>query len=130
MSIPINENELILRKILKKDSDIIDLFGASVALLYSKQAFEKNQDISYFLTEVFGIDFLPYVMRSRTLIVARITKEIKYKNSEELEVIKGRIIEYLNKNNTETTLDNISSVKKKPKKKDANDKMKTWLEGL
>lgn len=129
MSTHNSDKELILRKISRKDADAIDLFGASVALLYSKESFERNQDISLFLTEVFGIDFLPYVMRSRTLIVARITKELKNKNNEEHEEIKKKIIEYLNKKIDDTAAD-TSDVKKKSKKRDANDKMKTWLEGL
>ncbi|VTR60737.1 Uncharacterised protein [Actinobacillus pleuropneumoniae] len=124
------DNELILRKISKQDTDIIDLFGASVALLYSRQSFEKNQDISVFIKEVFGIEFLPYIMRSRTLIIARITKELKYKEKDELEEIKYKLIRFLNKSLDDPKDDEKPIVKKKSKKKDANDKMKSWLEGL
>jgi hypothetical protein len=119
-----NEKEYFLSKIEKRDFDNIDLMGLNVAILYSRNYFVKNQDINSFLQEVYEIEFLPYVMKSRTLIVARITKEINKKSPEELKSIRNKMVNYLNRDSIKE--DN----KKNSKKKDANEKMKSWLEGL
>lgn len=116
--------EFFLKKLNSSHSDRIDLLGLNAALLYSKNHFKKNEDISYFLKEVYNIDFLPYVMRSRTLIVARITRELNNKDTLELDKIRAKLIDFLNK--TKPT----PELKKKNQKKNANEKMKTWLEGL
>lgn len=52
------------------------LIGIVSELLLSKQIFLKNIDIEDFLMEVFGLKFKAYLYRSRTMIVARVTKEI------------------------------------------------------
>ena len=52
------------------------LIGIVSELLLSKQIFLKNMDIEDFLMEVFGLKFKAYLYRSRTMIVARVTKEI------------------------------------------------------
>lgn len=118
------DNEYFLKKISEKNIDYIDIMGINVALLYSKEYFKKNEDISAFLKTVYNIDFLPYVMKSRTLIVARITKELNNKEEPELKLIRKKIIDFLN-------LEQRNSTYKKPsKKKDSNEKLKTWLEGL
>ena len=52
------------------------LIGIVSELLLSKQIFLKNMDIEDFLMEVFVLKFKAYLYRSRTMIVARVTKEI------------------------------------------------------
>lgn len=52
------------------------LIGIVSELLLSKQIFLKIMDIEDFLMEVFGLKFKAYLYRSRTMIVARVTKEI------------------------------------------------------
>lgn len=64
-------NELKNKKIYK-----YKLIGIVSALLLSKDVFKHNADIGEFLINVFGIEFKEYVMRSRTMVVARISKEL------------------------------------------------------
>ncbi|WP_336863864.1 hypothetical protein [Peribacillus frigoritolerans] len=118
------KSDFFLEKISNKDVDYIDIIGLNVALLYSKEIFKKNEDISKFLKTVYNIDFLPYVMKSRTTIVARITRELNNKNDSELNEIRKRIIIFLNEDKA------IPDHKKNYKKKDSNEKLKTWLEGF
>lgn len=122
----------IIEKLSKSDTDMIELFGITIALLYSKELFKRNQDLTSILKRVFNVDYLPYVMRSRTLIAARITKELTIKNELELENIKKSLLQYLHEQSSvEPTVSSSPDMNKKPrKKKDANEKMKTWLEGL
>ncbi|MEK4193303.1 hypothetical protein [Paenibacillus sp. FSL L8-0323] len=126
-----SSDDLILKKVTKADADLLDVFGVTVALLYSKSNFNKNQDIERFLKSVFDVNFLPYVMRSRTLIVARITRDLNQMDEERLEIIRKNIIKFINENkNSDDDESNENHYNKKTKKKDANEKMKTWLEKL
>lgn len=116
--------EYFLSKLTQKDVDFIDIIGLNVAILYSKEMFKRNKDISQFLNEVYNIDFRPYVMKSRTLIVARITRELNNKNQDELNEIRIKLINYLNPDSS------IAKSKSKSTKQNSNEKLKKWLEGL
>jgi hypothetical protein len=72
------------------------LIGIITEILFSKEIFYKNIDISNFLENVFYIEFKPYVMKSRTMIVARISRIIY--NSERNEYIeyKKNLLRFLN----------------------------------
>lgn len=52
------------------------IIGISSELILSKEVFSKNEDIDYFIKNVFKIKFKPYVFKSRTLITARTTRLI------------------------------------------------------
>nr|DAK99083.1 MAG TPA: hypothetical protein [Caudoviricetes sp.] len=52
------------------------IIGIVSELLLSKQIFALNHDIVEFLKDVFSLEFKEYVFHSRTLVVARVTREI------------------------------------------------------
>ena len=70
--------ELILFRNELKNKSIpkYKIIGIVSELLLSKQIFLKNADIEEFLREVFGLKFKTYLFKSRTMVVARVTKEI------------------------------------------------------
>lgn len=117
--------EYFLSKLTKNNVDYIDIIGLNVAILYSKELFKRNSDISEFLNEVYNINFLPYVMRSRTLIVARITRELNNKTPDELNQIRKKLVKFLNPES-----DVFTKSKTKNSKQNSNEKLKKWLEGL
>ncbi|KMO86863.1 hypothetical protein AB840_05970 [Megasphaera cerevisiae DSM 20462] len=59
------------------------LIGIFVELLFSKMIFPKNKDINDFLCDILHVEFKPYVMKSRTLIVAKVSKIITMQESEQ-----------------------------------------------
>ncbi len=63
------------------------LLGIVSELLFSKEIFPRNKDIKLFLIEIFSIEYKDYVMKSRTLIVARVCKFI-YSLEERNSTIK------------------------------------------
>lgn len=82
--------ELILFRNELKNKSIpkYKVIGIVSELLLSKQIFLKNADIEEFLNNVFGLKFKAYLYKSRTMVVARVTKEIialekdnEYKNN-------------------------------------------------
>ena len=70
--------ELILFRNELKNKSIpkYKIIGIVSELLLSKQIFAKNADIEEFLSDVFGMKFKAYLYKSRTMVVARVTKEI------------------------------------------------------
>ncbi|MCY8914283.1 hypothetical protein MOE47_09480 [Bacillus atrophaeus] len=117
--------EIYLNKLLNVNVDQIDIIGVSVALIYSKDIFKRNGDLKLFLKNVYNLEFLPYVTKSRTLIVARVSKELNKLTEEDLHIIKNKIISFFDDSNKNTE-NNV----KFSKKNNANTKMKKWLEGL
>ena len=93
--------ELILFRNELKNNSIpkYKIIGIVSELLLSRQIFLKNSDIEEFLSEVFGLKFKTYLFKSRTMVVARVTKEIiamekdnEYKNKL-YKFVQGKIDE-------------------------------------
>ncbi|OOR27576.1 hypothetical protein [Bacillus wiedmannii] len=118
-----DELHILLKKLTDKNLDMVDILGIICSLLYSKSIFKRNQDIEMFLYEVLGMKFLPYVIHSRTLIVARVTKELHKQKDIDIKKLQKSVLNYFNEK------DALSS-NKVNKKKDENEKLKTWLRGL
>ena len=91
------------------------LIGIITELIYSKDIFAKNKDISNFVKDIFDIELKDYVVKSRTMIVAKISKKIIGSES---------IIDYKNK------LYNFISIQIETLKKNSDIKEnKTELDG-
>lgn len=63
------------------------VIGIVIEMLFSKELFSKNSEIEDFLKEVFSLEFKLYLFKSRTLVAARVSKEILYmeKNNQYLK---------------------------------------------
>lgn len=70
--------ELILFRNELKNKSVpkYKIIGIVSELLLSKKVFKANTEIESFLKQVFDLEFKTYVFRSRTLIVARVSREI------------------------------------------------------
>lgn len=77
------------------------LIGMVSQLIFSISIFKTNHEIEPFLLSVFGLTFKPYVLKSRTLMVARVSKETSKSTSNELELIKKNLYKYLTENLSE-----------------------------
>lgn len=85
------KNELKNKKVLP-----YKLIGITSELILSKEMFKSNKDIIPFLDEVYSVKFLPYVIKSRTSIVARITRIIAKCDEKDIFKIKNKLYNYLN----------------------------------
>ena len=70
--------ELILFRNELKNKSIpkYKIIGIVSQLLLYKKIFPANRDIKEFLKDIFSLEFKAYLFRSRTLVVARVTREI------------------------------------------------------
>ncbi|HDR7843330.1 TPA: hypothetical protein QCY25_003798 [Bacillus toyonensis] len=135
--------------------------GTVTLLIYSKENFKNNKDIISFLSDVFDESYLPYVIKSRTLVAAKLGRALAKKEEKSFGKIDKSILAYFESTilddsniiDESTILDDSNvvdestslgdsniiensrkseGVKKirKTKKKNANDKLDSWLRGL
>lgn len=110
-----------LKVIVKnRNVDLKTFIGLNTLLIFSKELFRKNSEIEDFLQSVYGIKFLPYVFRSRTIVVAKLSRLIK--DFDEKQIVKHlkKISLYFEMESSATT------DRKKPKNENANEKLDKW----
>ncbi|QNF28529.1 hypothetical protein [Metabacillus elymi] len=101
--------------------------GTITLLIYSTEIFKNNKDIIPFLDAVFNVSYLPYVIKSRTLICAKLARELYNKEENEIRIINKNLLNYFELNSQNETTNNVN---KKKQKKNANEKLDSWLKGL
>ncbi|PHB56434.1 hypothetical protein COE92_09335 [Bacillus wiedmannii] len=105
--------------------------GTVTLLIYSKEAFKNNKDIISFLSNVFNESYLPYVIKSRTLVAAKLGRTLANKEEESFKKLDKSIIAYFDATiSDDSKKDKEPKKVKKTKKKNANDKLDSWLRGL
>lgn len=109
---------LIFRNELKsKEVYKYKLIGIVIELIFSKQIFLKNLEMKVFLKDVFGFEAKDYVFKSRTLVIAKVSKLIlKKENYEELQ---KKLLLFINKN--------IEYMKNNENIKDKKNQFDGWL---
>lgn len=71
------KNLILYRNELKnKNVPKYKVIGIVSEILLSKQVFPRNIDIKVFLKDIFELELKEYLFRSRTLLIARVTREI------------------------------------------------------
>lgn len=72
------------------------LIGITTELILDSSFFNKNEEIVPFLLKVYNLSFKEYVIKSRTMIIARTSREIYKLDSKQYENLRKRIFEFLN----------------------------------
>ena len=93
------------------------LIGIITELIYSKDIFAKNKDISNFVKDIFDIELKDSVVKSRTMIVAKISKKIIGSES---------IIDYKNKLYNFISIQ-IETLKKNSDIKENKNELDGWI---
>lgn len=111
-------NLILYRNELKNRNTLrYKLIGIVVELLFAKEIFPKNSDIKTFLDEVMNIQFKIYIMKSRTMIVARVSKMLA---TQEIENQYNKALyKFIN--------DKIEELKKEGEIKEKKNDFSGWL---
>lgn len=108
---------------LNSNSTLETIIGLNITLILSKELFKKNKDIANYLDKVFEIQFKDYVMDSRTLIIARVSRAIYLYPDEKLEKLTIKMKDYF--------IDTPSNLPSKiSRRKNENENMKKWIRSL
>lgn len=90
-------NSLIIQKIKKlsffetEESIRYELYAIFTSIILAKNVFSRNKDIMNFLKN-FDIEFRPYIVRSRTLILSNVLRIINEKDIQELKIMQKKLI--------------------------------------
>lgn len=71
------------------------IIGITTELLLDTKLFRKNEDLVPFLEKIYKISFKGYIIKSRTMIVARTSREIRKLDEKEYESLRKRIFDFL-----------------------------------
>lgn len=64
-----------------------NILGMTIMLVLSKEFLPTNKHVSEFIKQIFGITFLNYAVRSRTLMVAKLARKINDMDEDELKAV-------------------------------------------
>lgn len=109
----------LLKSKVKKIQDITnlnllryELFAIFATTILSKEEFKSNKDITNFL-DIFGITFKEYVMKTRTLIMAKTLRIIEKLEMNDLNIYKEDLKRlYLIESDDDHTKNNATSQEK------------------
>lgn len=120
----------ILRSLIyKKFNSKQELIGVVTIVLYSKEIFPKNSDAHIFINEVFNISYLDYVVRSRTLLCARLSRSLVAMDENTLEKVAKKLSTFFSINYS-ISKENQEVNTKKGYKGNANQDVDKWIQGL
>ena len=72
------------------------LLGVAVTLFFNKDIFIKNKDLSSFIVSSFSLVLPQYIVKSRTLMIAKICRVIYFSDEKSLKQYRKNIITELN----------------------------------
>lgn len=106
-----------------------NMIGLVVMLVYSKDVFRTNIDVSIFLKKVFDISFLTYAIRSRTLMCAKICRHINNLNEDQFKQALFQFLATLSQIRDDDLYLSDKDYKSNIKSKNAYNNMHKWLTG-
>lgn len=113
------EQYISLRKIFEPDdnpelvSDKALLIGALSQLILNKKVFKRNKELETFLKDVFQVTFLEYVLKSRTLILAKVIRIVTDADEEKTFYYINQFNDFIHKILTNSEADDEKEKSKK-----------------
>lgn len=98
------------------------MIGIVSELLLSKDIFKKNKDIVYFLQDVFGLKYKDYVIKSRTIIMAKTNRIIHISTEKEYILFKRNLMQFIG--------DMIEKAKEEGNMKKEKNNFDGWLNSI
>lgn len=125
-----NDLEIIKALVNKRISSKEEFIGLLTIAIYSKEIFVKNEDASKFIKEIFDLSFLDYVVRSRTLLCARLSRRLVMMDKKEMKKSVSLVAHYFSTNQYVHFWDPDDIFSYKNKRSDANKDVNTWIKAL
>lgn len=115
----------------KNEINTIELMGIMGMIIISKDILKRNSEVKELIEKVLGLTFPEYVIRSRTLMSARVNRFlVGIDNESEIKKYQKKILNYLESLEDPKVPEELEKVVRKAKKENENDKLKKWLKGL
>lgn len=104
-----------------------NFLGLVIMVILSKDFFRTNLDVGEFINKTFKISFLNYVIRSRTLMCAKICRHINELSDDDLKMTYMNFLNNINILDINLNNANKSSPKNQSKNKHAIRNLNIWI---
>lgn len=118
-----NKTYALIRDVKRQNVSKENYLGIVITLILNKNVFSRNNAIPCFLMKVFNINIPDYMMRSRPLMIPRVSKVIIDMSSVELERSKKILV-------SEMELILKDGFEKASSTNNKNDKLSAWIDIL
>ncbi|TLQ06050.1 hypothetical protein FEZ48_11195 [Marinilactibacillus psychrotolerans] len=95
------------------------LYGYFASLIISKKYAPNNPDLEKLMAK-FGLEFRPYVYKSRTVLLSRVIRIIEKKEDEDLLLMLDNLFDFIKTFDNEVIEENGNTSSKTKKKKKKN----------
>ncbi|MCR8866887.1 hypothetical protein NQ109_28585 [Priestia megaterium] len=113
----------------KELEDRAIFMGVMAEILLSRELFSKNSDLRIFIKNIFNLEPLEYLFRSRTLLLSRVIRIIESSEKDELRNYISRVSSYIDKTyaaDSDEEILNKQKSYKKNKKKNTVEMIDSW----
>lgn len=128
-----NSLEILQALVDRKFSSKEEFIGIIATAIYSRDVFVKNDDAAKFIRIVFGLSFLDYVIKSRTLLCARLTRNLVSMSDKDLYDTAHKVSDYFKTDryiiDYNIKLHTFNKINKKNKNNASRD-VGTWINAL
>lgn len=124
-----NKNIDYMQKKWNSSLDKYEVVGLFCMMILSKDLFRNNINASEFVLKTLDYDCPNYIKKSRTLMIAKVVRLISSFEEKELCSLKSKCHNFYNEL-TDELKNEVIPDKTINKKKNENDKLSTWLNGL
>lgn len=104
--------------------------GVFVSIVMNKEIFNTNNDAGFFINDTLNILLPHYVMRSRTLMVARACRILFIADENKIESYVKKTFIYLSYLQKETNTENPSTNQKAKIRSKSISNMNKWINGI
>ncbi|MGM8715658.1 hypothetical protein [Enterobacter hormaechei] len=107
-----------------------NFLGLVIMLILSKDVFRTNLDVGEFINKTFKISFLNYVIRSRTLMCAKICRHINELDDNDVKLAHAHFLNIINALDINFDDANKASQKISSKNKHAIRNLNIWINAI
>lgn len=107
-----------------------NFLGLVIMLILSKDVFRTNLDVGEFINKTFKISFLNYVIRSRTLMCAKICRHINELDDNDVKLAHAHFLNNINTLDISFNDANKASQKISSKNKHAIRNLNIWINAI
>lgn len=101
--------------------------GLVVCLVLDKNILHTNSETADFIKYIFNIEFPAYIIKSRTLMIARLCRLLNSSDSKTIEKYSNNIYKFVKVIINNDFIDNVSPSTAKP---DSLSNMNKWIAGI
>lgn len=118
---------LMLRKLKHGNVAKENFIGIISMIVLSSELFKKNSDVADYVEHTFDIHLLPYAVRSRTIIIAKLCRFLVKITDAESKKLSIKTYNYIASN---FEIENDKILLSKNKNSNALTNMEKWIDGI